>query len=132
MATFYPFGLLGTADPFRDLRRLQDEMERIVGSLAPAGAGLAAAGGFPAVNVYGGPDGIAVLAELPGVEKDDLEVSAHGDTLTLRGRCVRRRRRNWGITGTSGEAEPSLAACSCPTGSIRIGSKRSWRTVCCG
>jgi HSP20 family protein len=85
MATFYPFGLFGTADPFRDLRRLQGEMERIVGSLAPAGAGLAAAGGFPAVNVYGGPDGIAVLAELPGVEKDDLEVSAHGDTLTLRG-----------------------------------------------
>jgi HSP20 family protein len=37
------------------------------------------------VNVYAGRDGIAVVAELPGVEKDDLEVHAHRDTLTLRG-----------------------------------------------
>ena len=37
------------------------------------------------MNVYAGPDGIAVLAELPGVEKDNLEVHAHRDTLTLRG-----------------------------------------------
>ena len=45
----------------------------------------AGGGGVPAVNVYAGPDGIAVVAELPGVEKDDLEVQAHQDTLTLRG-----------------------------------------------
>ena len=37
------------------------------------------------MNVYAGRDGIAVMAELPGVEKDDLEVHAHRDTLTLRG-----------------------------------------------
>jgi HSP20 family protein len=87
MANMRPFGLLAGADPFRELRRLQDEMDRLVGALAPT-AGLAApaaAGGFPAVNVYAGRDGIAVVAELPGVEKDDLEVQAHQDTLTLRG-----------------------------------------------
>jgi len=86
MATSYPFGLAGAADPFRDLRRLQDEMERLVGAITPGAAPLAATGGFPAVNIYAGQDGIAVLAELPGVEKDDLEVQAHQDTLTLRGR----------------------------------------------
>ena len=43
------------------------------------------AAGFPAVNVYAGQDGIAVVAELPGIEKEDLEVQAHQDTLTLRG-----------------------------------------------
>ena len=37
------------------------------------------------MNVYASADGIAVVAELPGVEKDDLEVQAHRDTLTLRG-----------------------------------------------
>jgi HSP20 family protein len=84
MATMRPFGFPGTLNPFRELRRLQDEMSQLAGAFAPAG-GLAAVGGFPAVNVYAGRDGIAVMAELPGVEKDDLEVHAHRDTLTLRG-----------------------------------------------
>src|SRR5437763_12433620 len=77
-----PFGFLG-GDPFRELRRLQDEMDRLAGAFAPAG-GLAAAG-FPAVNVHAGRDGIAVVAELPGVEPGDLEVHAHQDTLTIAG-----------------------------------------------
>ena len=84
MANMRPFGLLAGADPFRELRRLQDEMDRLMGTFAPT-AGLAAAGGFPAVNVYAGRDGIAVVAELPGVAKEDLDIQAHGDTLTLRG-----------------------------------------------
>ena len=88
MATARPFGFPGGADPFRELRRLQDEVGRLVQASAPAGGlGLAAAaaGGFPAVNVYAGRDGIAVVAELPGVEAGDLEVHAHQDTLTIRG-----------------------------------------------
>jgi HSP20 family protein len=82
VATMRPVGFFG-GDPFRELRRLQDEMDRLAGAFAPAG-GLAAAG-FPAVNVYAGRDGIAVVAELPGVEPGDLEVHAHQDTLTIAG-----------------------------------------------
>jgi HSP20 family protein len=84
MASLLPFGFLGGADPFRELRRLQSEMDRVMGSL-PAAGGLAAAAAFPAINVYAGQEGIAVVAELPGVNKDDLEIHAHQDTLTLRG-----------------------------------------------
>ena len=84
MATLIPFGFLGSADPFRELRRLQNEMDRVMGTLSATGE-LAAAGAFPAVNVYAGQGGIAVVAELPGVEKDELEIQAHHDTLTLRG-----------------------------------------------
>jgi HSP20 family protein len=82
-STMRPFGLLG-GDPFRELRRLQDEMDRLTGALAPAG-GLTATAGFPAVNVYAGRDGIAVVAELPGVEPGDLEVHARQDVLTIAG-----------------------------------------------
>ncbi len=88
MASMRPFGFPGTPDPFRELRRLQDEMGRLTQAFVPAGGlGLAAAaaGGFPAVNVYAGRDGIAIIAELPGVEPGDLEVHAHQDTLTIRG-----------------------------------------------
>ena len=86
MATTRPFGPFpGAADPFRELRRLHDEMGRLAGALAPAGGHAAAAAGFPAVNLYAGRDGVAVVAELPGVEPGDLEVQAHGDTLTIAG-----------------------------------------------
>ena len=89
MATTRPFGFpafpSGGADPFRELRRLQDEMGRLMEAFAPTTGGLMAAAGFPAVNVYAGRDGIAVVAELPGVEPGDLEVHAHQDTLTIRG-----------------------------------------------
>jgi HSP20 family protein len=79
MASMRPFGFPAGADPFRELRRLQEEMDRLAGAFTPA------ATGFPAVNLYAGRDGIAILAELPGVAKDELEVHAHRDTLTLRG-----------------------------------------------
>jgi HSP20 family protein len=84
MASMRPFGFPGGADPFRELRRLQNEISQLMGALEPA-RGPTAAGGFPAVNIYAGHDGIAVVAELPGVEKDDLELHAHRNTLTIRG-----------------------------------------------
>lgn len=84
MASMRPFGLLAGADPFRELRRLQSEMDRLFSTFAPT-AGAAMAGGFPAVNIYAGRDGVAVVAELPGVAREDLEVQVHQDTLTLRG-----------------------------------------------
>jgi HSP20 family protein len=59
-------------------------MGQLMGAFAPTG-GFTGAAGFPAVNVYAGRDGIAVVAELPGVEKDELEIHAHRDTLTIRG-----------------------------------------------
>src|SRR4051794_20518732 len=64
--------------PFRDIRRLQEEMERLTRSaIAPQG--------FPAINVYAHQDGIVITAELPGVNEGDLDISVHRDTATLRG-----------------------------------------------
>src|SRR5215212_5610095 len=64
--------------PFRDIRRLQEEMERLTRSaIAPQG--------FPAINVYAHQDGIVITAELPGVNEGDLDISVHRDTVTLRG-----------------------------------------------
>jgi HSP20 family protein len=82
MATMRPFGFLG-GEPFRELRRLQEEMDRLATTFMPGG-GLAAAA-FPAVNVFAGREGVAVTAELPGVNPGDLEVHAHHDVLTIAG-----------------------------------------------
>ena len=64
--------------PFRDLRRLQEEMDRLTRSAT-------APQGFPDINVYAHLDGIVIRAELPGVNEDDLDISVHRDTVTLRG-----------------------------------------------
>lgn len=69
-----------TSDPFREMRRLHREMDRLM-AVGAAGGGL----GFPAMNVHAGSDGVAITAEVPGVAKDDLEISVHRDTVTLKG-----------------------------------------------
>jgi HSP20 family protein len=83
MANLGPFAFLG-GDPFRELRRLQEEMSRLASAL-PTAAGSMAGAGFPAVNIYARRDGIAIMAELPGVEAADLEIQARQDALTIAG-----------------------------------------------
>ena len=73
----YPFY---GGDPFREMRRIQNEMNRLFQS---SSSGLA--GGFPAVNVYAGSEGAVITAELPGVREEDLDITVHRDTITLRG-----------------------------------------------
>jgi HSP20 family protein len=75
----------GRYDPFEEMRRLQEEVNRAFSS-SVAGARALAPGEFPALSVYANEDGVAITAELPGVKAEDLEVSAFQDTLTLRGR----------------------------------------------
>lgn len=67
-------------DPFGEMRRLQNQMDQLF-----SGRRQAAAGGFPAVNLWSGPDSIAITAELPGVAAEDVELSVKDDVLTLRG-----------------------------------------------
>jgi HSP20 family protein len=39
----------------------------------------------PAVNVYQDKDQFIVVAELPGLKKEEIEISLHDDTLTISG-----------------------------------------------
>jgi HSP20 family protein len=72
--------MLYGADPFRDMRRLQAEMNRLFESSAAQRPGE-----YPAVNVYANQDGAVITAELPGVKSDDLDISVHRDSVTLSG-----------------------------------------------
>ena len=74
------FGFGGGMDPFQEMRRLQDEVNRLVSSAGPRPAP-----GFPAINAFAKEDGIVITAELPGVDPGGLDVSVFRDTLTLRG-----------------------------------------------
>ena len=69
-------------DPIRDLLAIQQRLDRF----APAPAGWA-----PPVDLLETADAYLVIAELPGVSRDDLTISLHDDgRLTIAG--VRRER----------------------------------------
>lgn len=71
----------GRRSMWREMDRLQREMNRIMGSFAPRGSG-----GFPPLNMWASDENVVLTAELPGVNPDDLDISVVGDTVTLSGR----------------------------------------------
>jgi len=75
---------LGWPAALREVGELQREMERLFG-LLPGPRKLAWAGVFPAVNVTETKDSIFVRAELPGVRKQDIEITVEDNALILAG-----------------------------------------------
>lgn len=78
-------------DPFREMDRLQNEVNRLFegfngtperGATLPAFAGRLWS---PSVDVAEGKNEIVLRAALPGMKQEDIDVELHGDTLTLRG-----------------------------------------------
>lgn len=71
------------AEPLATLRRIQDEINRAFGDEAPAWSAEAE---YPPMNVWRGEEGIIVKALVPGVPLEQLELTVHQNTLTIRGR----------------------------------------------
>lgn len=63
----------------RDMQRLQDSLNRMLSSSAPRQSE------FPPVNVWTSENGAIVLAEVPGIAPEDVDLSLMHDTLTIRG-----------------------------------------------
>jgi len=77
------------SDPYEEMRRVQNEMNRML-QRAPQRES-----GYPSMNVYVSQDGVAITVELPGVSEEDLEISVHRDTVTVKGK------RNLGVEDVS-------------------------------
>jgi len=71
------------AFPFRTLGRLEDELRRMPGWLAETD--VEEFGWHPAVDVVEKDDAFVLTAELPGMERDDVEVEVESDVLRIRG-----------------------------------------------
>src|SRR5579884_1863050 len=79
----------GFWSPFQQLSRLRNEIDRFFGSplegfLSPTSSSMYE-GWAPSVDLYEDKDNFVVRAELPGMKKEDIEVTASGDTLTISG-----------------------------------------------
>jgi HSP20 family protein len=73
----------GFLSPWRDMDRLQREMNRLFEDYYPARVRRAPS--FPAMNVWSNEEGMIITAEVPGVSPEDIDISVVGDTLTLNG-----------------------------------------------
>jgi len=75
-------------DPFRDLRMLQDEVNRLFSSNFSrtfGDEGIARGAWAPTVDIYESKDQIVLEAELPGMNREDFELTVENNVLTLRG-----------------------------------------------
>jgi len=78
---------LVTYDPFRELRSLQDEINRAFSSSFNRGGDNEMMRGAwsPNVDIYENKDNIVLEAELPGMSPDDVSISIENNVLTIHG-----------------------------------------------
>jgi HSP20 family protein len=71
-------------DPFSSLLGLQEALEsfRTSGWLQPGPSG---SGGYPPLNIFRKGDDLVLIAEVPGINKSDIEVQVKGRTIRLSG-----------------------------------------------
>ncbi|RMG55892.1 MAG: Hsp20/alpha crystallin family protein [Acidobacteria bacterium] len=74
-------------DPFKDIERLQQRINRLFDELFRAERSLIV--GHPtmelAVDIYEEPDAILIEADLPGLTRDEVKVSVEDNVLTIEG-----------------------------------------------
>jgi len=90
---------------WNDLLGLQNELQRALQAPVSFFREPSAAGVFPPLNVFRGEAGLVIRAEIPGVARTDLTITAEGRRLTISGErkaagetpgSYHRRERSWG------------------------------------
>ena len=89
-----------TWSPFRDLGRLREEIDRLFGS--PYEGSEFVTGWGPALDFFEDKDRFTVKCELPGVRKEDIDISVEGNTLSISGE---RKHENEQQTGQTYRSE---------------------------
>ena len=70
--------------PFETLLNLQQALDSYRAS-PWLGGGLSGGGSYPPINVFRDGDDFAIIAEVPGVQKSDIEVQVKGRTVRISG-----------------------------------------------
>jgi len=95
----------GFSEPFEALLTLQRALDARIAS-DWMGLGIAAIGSFPPINMFQKGDDYVAIIELPGIDKNDLEIEAKENTIRVRGKktiaygeqaSVHRRERIFGV-----------------------------------
>ncbi len=96
-------------DPWSEFGDFERAMNRVFGDLYPTRTE------YPPINIWTGTDDVVLTAELPGLEPEDLDISVHENTLTLR--CAPKEK----------EGEPKEGEIVHRRECSRMAFNRSWR-----
>ncbi len=77
--TVWRFGRV--TNPFRDMQRLQNAMNRLFSTVNPQ-----IEQEYPPINAWSGEQDMIVTAEIPGIDSSTLDISIIGDTVTISGK----------------------------------------------
>jgi HSP20 family protein len=76
-------------DPFRDLRTLQEEVNRLFSTNLTRAfgddEGIGRGAWSPSVDIFENKDQIVLEAELPGMKQEEFDLSIENNVITLRG-----------------------------------------------
>ena len=79
-------------NPFRELARLEQEINKLFSEFVPAQraeSNVVVAPILPKVDVYETDDKVIVEAEIPGVKKEDIDVKVKDNNVIIRGEIKR-------------------------------------------
>ena len=86
---FNSLSMGGQWDPFRDMLRLQEELNRVfdlsLDQWGDRSTGLLDRAWGPAVDMYESKDDVLVRADIPGMKREDIEVTVKDQTLIIKG-----------------------------------------------
>jgi HSP20 family protein len=94
----------GFSDPLAALFALQRALDSRLESNWMS-AGTAGSGSFPPINIFQQGDDFVAVIELPGIDKNDLQIEAKENTIRISGKktinydeaaSMHRRERTWG------------------------------------
>ena len=72
------------SDPFETLMQLQKALDSFRSS-SWLGASTSGTGAFPPVNLFSKGDDVVIVAEAPGLKKDELDIQVKGRTVRIAG-----------------------------------------------
>ncbi|MEN6357692.1 MAG: Hsp20/alpha crystallin family protein [Armatimonadota bacterium] len=72
-------------DPFRDISVLQDRINRVFNESAGHAENTSSRTWSPVVDIIETQSDLVVRAELPGMNRDDIDIEVTGESLTIRG-----------------------------------------------
>ena len=83
-------------EPWRLVNRLHHQLDQVFGDTfgAPEASGAANADWLPAVDIHEEPERFVVRADVPGVDRKDIEITAENGVLTIRGERRSENREN--------------------------------------
>lgn len=85
---FFDFPDWDMSNPFLDFERMRREMNRLAEGLKTGSPYLPTAGVFPLTNVTEDNSSYYVRAELPGMNTEDIEISATENSLSISGQRI--------------------------------------------